>query len=124
MLRGLGEDLGADVVACRAWPGLATRLAAWQSRGLPLAEMIADLPTGRLAKARFPAAYAKSVLAATVAARGEDHGVKQSPDQAPTPGRGSTQGSAEGARGGGSSNATAKRRAHAGLDGTGPRLRC
>ena len=50
VLRGLGADLGGEVLACRAWPGLAARLAQWQTRGLPLAELIADLPAGRLAR--------------------------------------------------------------------------
>ena len=72
VLRGLGADLGGAVLACRAWPGLAARLAQWQTRGLPLAELIADLPAKRLATARFPAAYARSVLAATIATRHED----------------------------------------------------
>jgi DNA-binding protein YbaB len=79
VLRGLGADLGAEVLACRAWPGLAARLAQWQTRGLPLDELIADLPAARLATARFPAAYASSVLAATIAARQEDPGSTERP---------------------------------------------
>ena len=84
VLRGLGADLGGEVLACRAWPGLAARLAQWQTRGLPLAELIADLPAGRLATARFPAAYARSVLAATIAARQEDPGSTERTDNGPT----------------------------------------
>ena len=84
VLRGLGADLGGEVLACRAWPGLAARLAQWQTRGLPLAELIADLPAGRLATARFPAAYARSVLAATIAAREEDPGPIKRTDNGPT----------------------------------------
>jgi hypothetical protein len=87
VLRGLGADLGGEVLACRAWPGLAARLAQWQTRGLPLAELIADLPAGRLAQARFPAAYARSVLAATIAAREEDPGSTERTGNGPTPQR-------------------------------------
>jgi hypothetical protein len=84
VLRGLGADLGAEVLACRAWPGLAARLAQWQTRGLPLDELIADLPAARLATARFPAAYARSVLAATIAARHGDLGSTEHTDSEPT----------------------------------------
>ncbi len=56
------------ILACRTWPGLASRLAEWQAGGLPVAELLGDLPLDRLASARYPAGYARKLLADRVAA--------------------------------------------------------
>lgn len=52
-----------EIVGCVAWPGLAKKLAAWSAEGLPVAEMLAELPHDRFAGKRKPAAYAITLLA-------------------------------------------------------------
>ena len=69
LVRTAMPDTVADkVVGCRAWPALARRLGAWTDEGLPVADLLADLPAGRVFQARTPAAYTAHLMDLKVAA--------------------------------------------------------
>ena len=69
LVRTAMPDTVADkVVDCRAWPALARRLGAWTDEGLPVADLLAGLPAGRVFQARTPAAYTAHLMDLKVAA--------------------------------------------------------
>ena len=69
LVRTAMPDTVADkVVGCRAWPALARRLGAWADEGLPVADLLADLPAGRVFQARTPAAYTAHLMDLKMAA--------------------------------------------------------
>ena len=56
------KSVADKVVASKAWPVLARRLETWTAEGLPVADLLADLPAGRVFAARTPAAYAAHLM--------------------------------------------------------------
>ena len=56
------KSVADKVVASTAWPVLARRLETWTAEGLPVADLLADLPAGRVFAARTPAAYAAHLM--------------------------------------------------------------
>ena len=90
LVRTAMPDTVADkVVACRAWPALARRLGAWTDEGLPVADLLADLPAGRVFQARTPAAYTAHLMDLKVAAHRTgaraEHGARTRVDTASRP---------------------------------------
>ena len=64
----LPASVADKVLACRGWPVLARRLGAWSGEALPVADLLADLPAGRVFQARTPAAYTAHLMDLKVAA--------------------------------------------------------
>ena len=90
LVRTAMPDTVADkVVGCRAWPALARRLGAWTDEGLPVADLLADLPAGRVFQARTPAAYTAHLMDLKVAAHRTgaraEHGARTRVDTASRP---------------------------------------
>ena len=90
LVRTAMPDTVADkVVACRAWPALTRRLEAWTDEGLPVADLLADLPAGRVFQARTPAAYTAHLMDLKVAAHRTgaraEHGARTRVDTASRP---------------------------------------
>ena len=90
LVRTAMPDTVADkVVACRAWPALARRLGAWTDEGLPVADLLAGLPAGRVFQARTPAAYTAHLMDLKVAAHRTgaraEHGARTRVDTASRP---------------------------------------
>src|SRR5215207_4134145 len=56
------KSVADKVVASTAWSVLARRLETWTAAGLPVADLLADLPAGRVFAARTPAAYAAHLM--------------------------------------------------------------
>src|SRR4051794_36032957 len=56
------KSVADKVVASKACPVLARRLETWTADGLPVADLLADLPAGRVFAARTPAAYAAHLM--------------------------------------------------------------
>ena len=56
------KSVADKVVASKAWPVLARRLETWTAEGLPVTDLLADLPAGRVFAARTPAAYAAHLM--------------------------------------------------------------
>lgn len=69
----LPADLATQVLACPAWPALATTMAHHHNTATPgeasLREMLAGMPVQALGRARKPAAYAASLLNERLSAR-------------------------------------------------------
>jgi hypothetical protein len=90
LVRTAMPDTVADkVIACRAWPALTRRLEAWTDEGLPVADLLADLPAGRVFQARTPAAYTAHLMDLKVAAHRTgaraEHGARTRVDTASRP---------------------------------------
>ena len=90
LVRTAMPDTVADkVVGCRAWPALARRLGAWTDEGLPVADLLAGLPAGRVFQARTPAAYTAHLMDLKVAAHRTgaraEHGARTRVDTASRP---------------------------------------
>ena len=90
LVRTAMPDTVADkVVDCRAWPALARRLGAWTDEGLPVADLLAGLPAGRVFQARTPAAYTAHLMDLKVAAHRTgaraEHGARTRVDTASRP---------------------------------------
>lgn len=58
----LSPETAGVITHCDAWPGLAKRIAGWESEGLPVSEMLASLPAERVRTANRPAAFATALL--------------------------------------------------------------
>ncbi|MCF7547218.1 hypothetical protein [Pseudonocardia sp. WMMC193] len=62
----LGHAAADRIISGSAWPGLAKRLEAWRGDQIPVGSLIEQLPEGRVAAARNPAAYATTLLTTKV----------------------------------------------------------
>lgn len=70
LVRGAFPSEVADkVIGKKAWEALAKRVNQAQKDGLPVEQMLADLPMDFIGKARVPAAYASAELQRRISAR-------------------------------------------------------